>query len=71
MPRTPASRPTGLPGYERGARRAPREPGGEFSPRAVIGQGAIAPGTEVEPHPAALPLDLARYALRIVLEVGS
>ena len=24
----------GSPGYERGARRAPREPGGEFSPRA-------------------------------------
>ena len=30
----------------------------------VIGQGAIAPGTEVEAHPAALPLDLATYALR-------
>jgi hypothetical protein len=30
----------------------------------VIGQWAIAPGTEVEAHPAALPLDLARYALR-------
>jgi hypothetical protein len=25
--------------------------------------GAIAPGTEVEAHPAALPVGLARYAL--------
>jgi hypothetical protein len=34
--------------------------------------GAIAPATGVEAHPAALPLDLATYALRrIVLEVGS
>jgi hypothetical protein len=37
----------------------------------VIGQWAIAPGTEVEAHSAALPLGLARYVLRIVLEVGS
>jgi hypothetical protein len=37
----------------------------------VIGQGAIAPSTKVQAHSAALPLDLAEYALRIVLEVGS
>jgi hypothetical protein len=30
----------------------------------VLGHWAIAPGTEVEAHPAALPLDLATYALR-------
>jgi hypothetical protein len=30
----------------------------------VIGQWAIAPSTKVQAHPAALPLGLARYALR-------
>ena len=51
------------------AHRSVRQAGARRVPcrQAVAGlgsPGAIAPGTEVAAHPAALPLDLARYALR-------
>jgi hypothetical protein len=62
----------GSPGYERGARRAPREPGGEFSPRA--GYRSVGPSRQPPrwrhtrpPCHSASPV----RAVRIVLEVGS